>query len=62
MRKAGDRGHGQNTVAAWPKDVQSNELSLCHRCHPADDAFDSRDPLVHANSPNVLIEVSMQRS
>ena len=58
--KAGDRGCGQNIVAAWPKAVQSNELSLCRHCHPADGAFDSRDTLVHAISPNVLAEVSKE--
>ena len=58
--KVGDRGRGQNIVAAWPEAVQSNELSLCHHCHPADDTFDSRDALVHAISPNVLAEVSKE--
>ena len=36
----------------------SNKLSLCHRCHPADGAFDPRDALVNTLFPNVLAEVS----
>ena len=56
--EGGRQGHGQNIVAAWPEAIQSNELSLCHHCHPADGTFDSRDTLVHAISPNVLAEVS----
>ena len=60
MRKAGNRGHGQNIVATWPEAIQSNKLSLCHHCHPADGAFDSRDTLVHAISPNVLAELSKE--
>ena len=38
----------------------SNELSLCCHCHLADGAFDSRDTLVHAVSPNILAEVSKE--
>ena len=57
MQKAGNRGHGQNIVAAWPK---ANNLSLCCQCHPANGAFDSRDTLVHAISLNILAEVSKE--
>ena len=58
--KVGDRGCGQNIVAAWPEAVQSNKLFVCHHCHPVDVAFDSRDTLDHAISPNVLAEVSKE--
>ena len=40
--------------AAWPTSVLS-KLSLCHHCHPADDTFNPRDPLVQCIiSSNVL--------
>ena len=55
-----DRGRGQNIVVAWPLAVLSNKLSHSRHCHPADGAFDSRDTLVHAISPNVLTEVSKE--
>ena len=60
VRKAGDRRRGQNIVVTCPEAVQNNELSLCLHCHPTDGAFDSRDTLVHAISPNVLTEVSKE--
>ena len=38
----------------------SNELSLYHHCHPADGAFNPRDPLVRTISPNILTDMNKE--
>ena len=53
-------GVAKNILAVWPEAVQSNKLSLCRHCHPADGTFNSRDTLVHAISPTILAEVSKE--
>ena len=56
-----DRQHGQNIMTQYgPAAVSMDPLSLCRHCHPADGAFDFRDTLVHAISPNVFAEVSKE--
>ena len=44
----------------WSLCDLSNELSLCHHCHPADGALDPRDPLVRNISLNILAEMNKE--